>query len=93
MPNVTASYGRLFEFIVFLGYLFSYIIEDHSYLNCCISAKLSQIVCLINVHILVCQYVECQLQVMEGSRKCRYEKVNLCNNLWLRQYSFWVIFQ
>ena len=38
---------------------FSYIIDDHSYLKNCISTKLSQIVCLINVHILECKYAKC----------------------------------
>ena len=36
----------------------SYIIDDYSHLNCCISNKLSQIVCLINVHILLCQHAK-----------------------------------
>ena len=40
-----------------------YIIDEHSFLNCCIFNKLSQIVCLINVHTLVCQHVkyDCRL--------------------------------
>ena len=43
--------------------VYSYIIDDHLWLNCCISNKLSQIVCLINVNILVCQYTkyDCKL--------------------------------
>ena len=40
-------------------YVFSYIIDDHSRLNFCMSTKLSQIVCLINVHILVCKHATC----------------------------------
>ena len=36
----------------FLG-IFSHIIGDNSCLNCCISIKLLQSVCLINIHILV----------------------------------------
>ena len=35
---------------------FSYIIIDHSCLNCWISTKLLQIMCLINTHILVYQH-------------------------------------
>ena len=32
MPDVTASYGTLFDFIVFLGFFFfSYIIDDYSW--------------------------------------------------------------
>ena len=51
MPDVTANYGRPFDFIEFF-WLFSQIIDDHSCLNCCISTKLSQIVCLVTLHIL-----------------------------------------
>ena len=47
MPDVTANYGKPFDFIAVLGY----IIINHSCLNCYIFTKLSQIVCLINVHI------------------------------------------
>ena len=36
-------------------WVFSYIIDEHSCLKYCIYTKLSQIMCLINVHILVCQ--------------------------------------
>ena len=43
MPDVTASYGMSFEFIVFF--------YDHSCLNCCISIKLSLIVYLINTNV------------------------------------------
>ena len=38
---------------------FSYNIGKNSCLNCCISTKLPQIVCLINVHILKCHHAEC----------------------------------
>ena len=38
---------------VFLA--FSYIIDDHSCLNCLICAKLSHILCPIDTHILACQ--------------------------------------
>ena len=40
-------------------WVFSYIIDEYSCLKYCIFTKLSQIVCLINVHILVCQHVKC----------------------------------
>ena len=43
--------------------VFSYIIVDHSYSNWCISTKISLIVCLINVHILVCQYAKCDCRL------------------------------
>ena len=36
-------------------WVFSYIFDDHSCLNCCISTKLSLIVCLINCDISKCQ--------------------------------------
>ena len=39
--------------------VFSYITDDHLCLNCSTSTKLSQIVCLINVHILVYQHAKC----------------------------------
>ena len=52
MPDVNASYGTPFNFIAFFC-IFSYNIIDHSCLNCCISTKLSLIVCLINAHISV----------------------------------------
>ena len=45
MPDVTSSYGAPFDLILFF-WVFSYIIDDHSYLKYCIFAKLSQIVCL-----------------------------------------------
>ena len=56
--DVTAIYGKPLDFIAFF-WVFSYIIDDHSFLKCCISTKLSQIVCPIIVHILVCQNVKC----------------------------------
>ena len=39
-------------------WVFSYIIDEHSRLKCCIFTKLSHIVCLINVHILISQYTK-----------------------------------
>ena len=46
MPDLTACYGMPFDFIVFF-FVFSYIIDYHTCLNCLISTNLSQIVCLI----------------------------------------------
>ena len=39
--------------------IFSYIIDEYSCLKYCIFTKLSQIVCLINVHILDYQHAKC----------------------------------
>ena len=39
--------------------VFSYINDNYSCLKYCIFTKLSQIVCLINIHILVCQHAKC----------------------------------
>ena len=47
MPDVTAIYGTPYDFMAFF-WLFSYIIIDHSCLNCCIFIKLSLIVYLVN---------------------------------------------
>ena len=52
--------------------VFSYIIDYHSFLNCCISTKLSQIVCLINVHILVCQHARCDCRLWKIFREFLY---------------------
>ena len=46
MPNVTASYGKNFNFIEFF-FIFSYIIYDYSYLNCCTN----YVLCLFNIHL------------------------------------------
>ena len=53
MSDVTANYGTLLDFIAFLRN-FAYIIDDNSCLKYCIFSKLSQIVCPINTHILIC---------------------------------------
>ena len=42
---------------------FSYKIDNQSCLKCCIFTKLSQIVRLINVHILVCRYARCNYRL------------------------------
>ena len=39
-------------------WVFSYIIDEHACLKCCIFTKLQQIVCLIDVHILICQHAK-----------------------------------
>ena len=46
-------------------WIFSYIIDNHSCLYCCISTKLPQIMCLIDVHILVFQYTKCDCRLLE----------------------------
>ena len=61
-PDVTASYGRLFDFIALFGN-FAHIIDEDSRLNCCIFTKLSQIICLTNAHILVCQHAKCDCRL------------------------------
>ena len=43
--------------------VFSYIIDEHWCLNCCKFIKLSQIVCLINPHILVCRHAKSYCRV------------------------------
>ena len=50
MPDVTASYGKSFDFIAFFGFFHFYV---YSCLNCCIALKHSQIAFLIDVHILI----------------------------------------
>ena len=44
-------------------WVFSYIIDDHSCLNCCIYTKHSQIVYLISVHILIWQHPNCDFML------------------------------
>ena len=57
MPDVTAIYGTPLDFIAFF-WVFSYIIDEYSCLKYCIFTKLSQIMYLIDVHILVCQHAK-----------------------------------
>ena len=66
--------------------------------------KLSQIVCLINNHILFCQYARCDNKLQKVLQFNRFfgnfnvcyvihifsTKVNLCKHLWLRQSSFYM---
>ena len=52
IPYVTACYGTSFVFVAFF-WVFSYFIDDHSCLNCCVFTKLSQIMSLINVQIQI----------------------------------------
>ena len=47
MSDVTASYETTLDFIAFF-LIFSYIIDDHSYLKYCIPTKFSQIVHLVS---------------------------------------------
>ena len=44
--------------IICVFWAFSYNIDDHSCLNCCTFIKHSQIMYVINVHILVCQHAK-----------------------------------
>ena len=57
MPDVTACFGTFFDFIAFF-WIFSYTFDEHSCLKYCIFTKVSQIVCIINVHFLVCQHAK-----------------------------------
>ena len=71
MPDLTASYGKLYDFIAIFVYFF-HITEDNLCLKCCIFTELSQIVCLINNNNLVCQHFDMLTyqmspQVMKGS--------------------------
>ena len=52
VPDVTAIYGTPFDFIAFF-WVFSYILL-FSCLKYCIFIKFSQIVYLINTHVLIC---------------------------------------
>ena len=45
--------------ILLCFWVFSYIFDDHSSLNCFISIKLSLNVCLINTNILICWHARC----------------------------------
>ena len=56
--DVTKSYGRSFDFIAFFGY-FSNIIDENLCLKYSIFIELSQIMCLMNVHILLYQHAKC----------------------------------
>ena len=62
-------------------WVFQYIIVEHSSLKYCIFSKLSQIVCLINVYILICQHTKCD---------CRLWKVLWFNyGLWEFSYYYY----
>ena len=62
MPDVPASCGMPLGFITFCFEILP-TINDYSCLRCCIFTKLSQIACLINVHVLKFQYAkyDCRL--------------------------------
>ena len=62
MLDVAASYGTPFDFIAFFEFIVDDI-DDHSCLNCSCATKLSQIVCLIDVHTLVCQHTKCNCRL------------------------------
>ena len=49
-------------------WVFSYIFDDHSCLNCCIFIKLSQIICLININILSYQHLKCNYRLWKVLR-------------------------
>ena len=58
----------------FFGYFHTLLTGD-SCLKYCNFTKLSQIKCLINVHILVCQHAKCDCKlwkVMEGNQSCQF---------------------
>ena len=59
MPDVPINYGTPFHFIVYFGYFHTLLLTIILCLECCIFAKISQIVCLVNVHILIFQIVKC----------------------------------
>ena len=61
IPVVTASYEMPFNLI--FDCFFSSIIDEHSFLKYFIFIQHSQIVCIINIHILVCQHAkyDCRL--------------------------------
>ena len=73
MPDVTASYGMSLTLLRFLG-----IFIHNSCLKCSIFIKLSQIVCLVNVHILIYHHANCD---------CSLWKVVLLSNAF-----FWYFF-
>ena len=58
MSDVTAYYGKLLDFIAISGYFHTEMTTIYVSKN-----KLSQIVCLISAHILVCQYAKCDCRL------------------------------
>ena len=48
--------------------VFSYVIDDHSYLKYCIFTKFSQIACLINTHIMICSHARCNYKLQKVLR-------------------------
>ena len=67
MPDVTASFETPLDYVVYFKE-FSYIIDNYSCLKYYIFTKLSQTVCLINVHILVCQHAKCDCKLWKVLR-------------------------
>ena len=80
MPDLTASYGTP----LILLRLFGYFHDDHSCLNYYIFIKLLQIICLINLHILVCQNAKCD---------CKLWKILWFNCVFLRVFIHYDMFQ
>ena len=58
MPDITANYETPLDFILSFKE-FSYIIDDYSCVEYYNFTKLSQNVCLIDTHNLVCRYTRC----------------------------------
>ena len=56
---------KLWKAFWFYGvfWVFSYIIDEYLYLKNCIFTKLTEIVCLINIHILECQDAKCECRL------------------------------
>ena len=75
MSDMTSSYGTLLDFIAFLRLNIHRlnIIDDHPWLKYCFITKVSQIVCLINTHILICWHARCNYKVRKVLKKflCR----------------------
>ena len=87
MPDVTVSYGRAIDLIMFF-WVFSYIIDDLSCLKSCIFTKHSQIAYLINVHISICQNAKCHCTLWNvllfNCVPWKFSYITIC----LKRYSF-----
>ena len=76
MPYMTAGYGIFFYFNIF---------DDNSYLNCCISTKLSMTVCLMNTHVFIYR-LAVMLILLSFFRLC------MTINVWnIHKWRFWYI--
>ena len=67
MSDVTAGYGRAFDLIDFLWFL-----QEGSYYSLRRSLKLSQIMRLINTHILTCRQARCDHWLWQGIQLSMY---------------------